>query len=62
MYPNGGVVHGFAAYSDHIPIWLETLPSAHNQCGPRPFHFEAMWVGEKHCSKIIEDVWGPNDR
>lgn len=25
--------------------------------GPRPFCFEAMWVGHERCSKIIEESW-----
>lgn len=62
LYPNGGVVLGHAAYSDHCPIWLDTNTSANAQHGPRSFRFETMWVGEEPCSKIIEDAWAPNER
>lgn len=49
-------------YSDHYTIWLETTSPVSVRHRYRPFKFEAMWVGEKQCSKIIEEVWEPNGR
>lgn len=56
-FPNLSVRHGHAPYSDYSPIWLETVGSLPIRRGSRPFKFEAMWVGESECEKIIEHVW-----
>lgn len=58
LFPNAGVTHGLAAYSDHVPIWvdlegLEVLPRS-----KKLFKFEAMWAGEKDFKAIIHNVWG----
>lgn len=58
LFPSGGVFHGHAAYLDHYPIWLEISFPGKGYIGPRPFRFEAMWVGVEQCTKIIEDEWG----
>lgn len=56
-YPNGRVVHGYAAYSDHCPIWRETHPSSISRRRPQPIRFEAMWVGKEQYTRIIDKVW-----
>ncbi|XP_042942763.1 uncharacterized protein LOC122276942 [Carya illinoinensis] len=57
MFLNLQVTHGVAAYSDHIPIWLDTEGALFRRRSRRLFRFKAMWVGEKECSSIIERVW-----
>lgn len=57
LYPEVNVRHGLAAYSYHIPLWLDTDGHQVSSQGPRPFRLEAMWLGEKECTRIIEDVW-----
>ncbi|KAG2666985.1 hypothetical protein I3760_15G091300 [Carya illinoinensis] len=57
MYLNLRVKHGVAAYSDHIPLWLDTEGALIRRRNRRLFRFEAMWVGEKECSSIIERAW-----
>ncbi|XP_042983363.1 uncharacterized protein LOC122312776 [Carya illinoinensis] len=54
MFPNLRVTHGVAAYSDHIPLWLDTEGALFRRRSRRLFRFEAMWVGESECSSIIE--------
>ncbi|XP_042950087.1 uncharacterized protein LOC122282202 [Carya illinoinensis] len=58
MFPNLRVTHGVVAYSDHIPLWLDTEGALFRRRSRRLFRFEAMWVGETECSSIIERVWG----
>ncbi|XP_042962749.1 uncharacterized protein LOC122297028 [Carya illinoinensis] len=50
-----------AAYSDHIPIWLNTNGGLIRKRGKRLFRFEAMWVGNKDCSSIVERIWGEGE-
>ncbi|KAF5442927.1 hypothetical protein F2P56_035534 [Juglans regia] len=51
------VIHEGAAYSDHVPICLYSEePGVARERG-KLFRFEAMWVGEKGCDKIVEDTW-----
>ncbi|XP_042974784.1 uncharacterized protein LOC122306423 [Carya illinoinensis] len=57
IYLNLRVSHGVAAYSDHIPLWLDTEGALFRRRNRRLFRFEAMWVGEKECSSIIERAW-----
>lgn len=45
------------AYSDHLHIWLELEGGALPRPRKRLFQFEAMWVGEKECERIIENSW-----
>ncbi|XP_042962668.1 uncharacterized protein LOC122296939 [Carya illinoinensis] len=57
-YLNAKVVHGFAAYSDHLPIWLELEGDTnflHRK--KKLFRFEEMWVGNLDCEAIIKDTW-----
>ncbi|KAG2707736.1 hypothetical protein I3760_05G160800 [Carya illinoinensis] len=57
IHLNLRVSHGVAAYSDHIPLWLDTEGALVRRRNRRLFRFEAMWVGEKECSSIIERAW-----
>lgn len=57
LFLNGSVTHSHAATSCHYPIWLDMDKNAVKHRGPKPFKFEAMWVGEKDYLSIIEQVW-----
>lgn len=56
-FPFLKVQHGVAAYSDHIPLWLDTNGGLIRRRGERPFRFKTMWVGDKECSGIVERAW-----
>lgn len=45
------------AYSDHIPLWIDTNGGLIRRRGNQPFRFETMWVGEMECSSIVERIW-----
>lgn len=45
LYPNDGVVHGYAAYLDHCPVQLDAHLITCIRRGPQSFRFEAMCVG-----------------
>lgn len=47
--PNAATYHGIAAYSHHLPVWLELgYPSKHVK-KKRLFRFEIMGTGEEEC-------------
>ncbi|XP_068340019.1 uncharacterized protein [Pyrus communis] len=55
LWPNSLVMHGTATASDHCPIILNS-----NLEGPRGrkmFRFEAFWVAEEECKKLVEKCW-----
>ncbi|XP_042952265.1 uncharacterized protein LOC122289326 [Carya illinoinensis] len=55
-FPSSRVVHGFTAYSDHLPIIL--IPSSsHNRYQQKLFRFEAMWVEDDECGDVISRCW-----
>ncbi|XP_042968981.1 uncharacterized protein LOC122301651 [Carya illinoinensis] len=57
-YPHAKVFHGFAAYSDHLPIWLELEgDTTLHYRKKKLFRFEEMWVGNLDCEAIIKDTW-----
>ncbi|XP_041011336.1 uncharacterized protein LOC121255118 [Juglans microcarpa x Juglans regia] len=57
LFPMVKVIHGNAAYSDHIPIKLQLQSNEFLRKGRKPFHFEAMWVEDKNCQEIIKIAW-----
>ncbi|XP_042988702.1 uncharacterized protein LOC122316234 [Carya illinoinensis] len=57
LFPQVEVVHGGAAYSDHIPISLASEIRKTKRRTNRVFRFEAMWIGESSCDKIVQDTW-----
>lgn len=57
LFPKFSIQHGQAPYSDHCPIWMNTEGFTPIRSGPKPFRFEAMWVGEEECENIIKQVW-----
>lgn len=54
QFSNVSVVHGLSAHSDHCPLWVDIVGTPHRRRDPKIFYFEAMWVGEKGCSEIVE--------
>lgn len=42
VFPNGGVNHSFAAYSDHYLVVLDTEKFVHRGKSFKPFRFEAI--------------------
>ncbi|XP_041011369.1 uncharacterized protein LOC121255158 [Juglans microcarpa x Juglans regia] len=62
LFPYVVVKHGVAAHSDHLPIWFDSKGSFVEGRRKKQFIFEVMWVGEKKCSDIIENVWVDGDR
>ncbi|XP_042962598.1 uncharacterized protein LOC122296867 [Carya illinoinensis] len=56
-FPNLRVQYGVAAYSDHIPLWLDTHGGCIQNKGLKPFRFEAMWVGDRECTALVEKAW-----
>lgn len=61
MYPLFQVRNGDPFHSDHRPVIIDTEPV---QRGERrndaagSFKFEASWLQEEGCRKVIEDAWG----
>lgn len=41
--------------SDHIPLLLKTDGDAFSH--PKPFRFEAMWITDPSCEKVVHDNW-----
>ncbi|XP_041011306.1 uncharacterized protein LOC121255085 [Juglans microcarpa x Juglans regia] len=64
LFPNMSATHSVVAYSDHLPLWIDTDEGLVYNFGKKLFRFEAMWVGDKECANIIEKGWnnvgGPN--
>ncbi|KAF5464528.1 hypothetical protein F2P56_014601 [Juglans regia] len=60
-FPRAHVTHGVAAYSDHLPIWLNLEGEVGSHFVKKSFKFEAMWVGEAECEDIIKGVWGRSE-
>ncbi|KAF5458653.1 hypothetical protein F2P56_022666 [Juglans regia] len=51
------VNHGFAPYSDHIPITLKTQVDRRQMIRKKIFKFETIWAEEPKCKKVIELAW-----
>lgn len=45
------------SYSDHLPIWLDVMGVINRRRRPKPFRFEAMWLGEEDCAQIVKYSW-----
>lgn len=56
MFPNGGMCHSFATYSDHCLIVLNTKKFIYRSKDTKLFQFETMWIGDVTCSHIIEQI------
>lgn len=60
LFPRGRVIHSSVAYSDHLPMILNTDGGALNHSnGSKPFRFESMWIGNAKCNEIIKDSSPP---
>ncbi|KAF7824263.1 ribonuclease H [Senna tora] len=59
-YPHTRVVSLASFCSDHSPLVVnmyECIPYR-----PRPFRFEAMWLLDEACEKVVRDAWLVNKR
>lgn len=58
LFQRSLVTHGSVAYSDHLPLLLQTKGKnlVKYQCS-KPFRFEVIWIGNDRCKKIIEEYW-----
>lgn len=45
IFLDSSVVHDFAAYLNHRPIWINTEGQGRLIRGRRTFRFESIWVG-----------------
>lgn len=57
IFPYAKVIHGSAAHSDHIPIIMQTKGNISKRKVHKPFMFEAMWIEENDCEKVIANSW-----
>ena len=60
LFPVARVINGDQHHSNHRPIIIDTYGQQQNgQCGRQHgFRFEAAWLEEEGCKKVVEDVWG----
>ena len=55
----GTMVHHFSmSTSDHsmLAVCLPTLKPCQKHCHP-PFRFEAMWLKDPRCAKVVKEAW-----
>ncbi|KAB2630796.1 hypothetical protein D8674_008315 [Pyrus ussuriensis x Pyrus communis] len=55
LWPNSHVMHETVLASDHCPIVLSSISDG--QKGRKMFRFEAFWVSEEECKKLVEMSW-----
>ncbi|KAF5451994.1 hypothetical protein F2P56_027039 [Juglans regia] len=56
------VNHGFAPYSDHVPIILTTQDDRRHMGRQNTFKFEAIWADEPDCKKVWNRAYFGNVR
>lgn len=49
------------AYSNHVPIWVNTEGEGKFSRYRKQFKFEEMWVGKQSCEDIIKSTWRRGD-
>lgn len=58
-FPSSRIHHKEAFHSDHKPILLCTYSEFKRFYNKgRPFWFEAMWLKDDSCERIIKESWG----
>lgn len=59
-FPLVHVKNGDPFHSDHRPVVVQTEKFQEHASGggPKAFRFEASWLQELDCRKIIEEAWG----
>lgn len=57
LFPMMMVMHGVAAYSNHLPLWIDTDGGMIYNQGKKSFKFETMWLGERECADVIKKSW-----
>jgi hypothetical protein len=58
MFPLMSVKNADPYHSDHRPVVVVTEALKHGSGGVSNFKFEATWLQEEGCRKVIEDAWG----
>jgi hypothetical protein len=59
-FPLMHVKNGDPYHSDHRPIVVLTEMFPQRRSGGGGFHFEASWIKEEGCRKVIEEAWNLN--
>lgn len=57
LFPSFSVKHAVATSSDHCPLILKCSERAFKPRRQKQFRFEAMWVRDGGCEKVIRDHW-----
>ncbi|XP_042974757.1 uncharacterized protein LOC122306396 [Carya illinoinensis] len=55
-FQNYTVVHGMAAYSNHLPVICYSSSEKRSTRG-KLFRFEAKWAKDEDCERVIADSW-----
>lgn len=57
-FPLVHVLNGDPYHSDHRPVIVSTEKKKEERAvGKKPFHFEANWLEESQCRKVVEEAW-----
>lgn len=62
-YPFVRVKNGDTYHSDHRPVIIDTEEELGERCrrgGDRAFKFEAAWLQEEDCRRVVQEVWEDN--
>ncbi|XP_048494301.1 uncharacterized protein LOC125494664 [Beta vulgaris subsp. vulgaris] len=57
MFPYAEVIHFPICYSDHGGILLKFGERPEQSQNGRLFRFEALWLSNDDCGKVVADVW-----
>ncbi|KAL2933039.1 hypothetical protein RDABS01_016158 [Bienertia sinuspersici] len=57
QFPNAEVIHLPIYKSDHAPILLKATVGGGEWRRDRAFYFEAHWLSNSECEKIVERTW-----
>lgn len=57
LFPSWEVLHLPRYRSDHAPLLLKTGINDSFQRGQKMFKFEAMWLSQEECGKVVEEAW-----
>lgn len=60
-FPSMSVKNGDPYHSDHRPVVIVTKSFPRSTRGNSGFKFEAHWIQEEGCRKVIEDAWASGD-
>uniref|UniRef100_A0A8R7JXL8 Reverse transcriptase domain-containing protein n=1 Tax=Triticum urartu TaxID=4572 RepID=A0A8R7JXL8_TRIUA len=60
LFPLHKIINGDPRHSDHRPIIAELNGMSDwykHMAGPNVFRFEARWLQEEECGKVVEEAW-----